>query len=775
VLLNDLAALEQESVLVLDDYHLITTPAIHAALVFLIDHLPPQLHLILASREDPPLPLARLRARGQLAELRARDLRFQLDETAVFLRDSMGVAVTDAAVTTLNARTEGWVAGLQLAALALRDRADPADFVTALSVNQRYLGEYLTGEVLDRLPAHIKTFVLQTSILERMCGELCDAVLGLTTDRPPPTTEDSGWKTQDSNVSGDMRSAIRDPRPSDTPPVVGPFGGVYTERSRSAQGRRRSSVVGDSYSQLILSDLKRRQLLIVSLDDDRRWYRYHQLFADLLRVRLRQGVSADAVAVLHRRASAWYEAQGLMSDAIQHALAAQDWEWAARLIEEYGLQPLLSGQVQTVLGWLNAFPAAFTPLRPLLCVIYAGGLMLSNQFEAAEERLHDAERALQPNTPDDLARVVRGGVALLRGSIIYCAGDLAQAISLIQEALVLLPETTTNAAARMMNAIARSVATARAATAYKLTGDVTAASEQRTADSIAEARAAGTLTATLNSYTYLASLQVLQGRLRAAAATYAEIERLVPGQDALQALSSSPAYYIGMGDLWREWNDLEAAMDYLVRGIELIQQGLENDADVIMPGYIALARVQQARGDGAAALATLDAFMRLARERKFFPLLIEQAAALRARLQLLQGDLPAAIRWAEASGLSPDDAISFPRQAGSLTLARVRMAAGQAETVMPLLHRLLDDAQAKARLHSVIEVRVLQALAYATLADPDRALTTLEQSLTLAEPEGYIRSFVDEGAPMATLLQAARVRGIAPGYVARLLDGYHAV
>jgi len=731
VVLNDLAMLPQETLLVLDDYHLITTPAIHAALAFLIERLPPQLHLILVSREDPPLPLARLRARGQLVELRARDLRFQLEETASFLRDSMGVAVTDAAVTTLNDRTEGWVAGLQLAALALRDRADPADFVTALSISQRYLGDYVTGEVLDRLPAHLKTFVLQTSILERMCGPLCDAVLGL---------EDS-----------DLR----------------------LEEASSPQASSLKPQVSQAYSQLILAELKRRQLLIVSLDDDRRWYRYHHLFAELLRARLREGVSADAVAALHSRASAWYAAQGLVRDAVQHALAAQDWERAAQLVEECGVQLILSGQVQIVLGWLNAIPDGVIQRRPILCLAHAVGLMFTNQADAAEARLRDAERSLQSETPDDLVRLVRGRVALVRGIICNLTGDLAQAISFMQRAVALLPEATANVAVGAMSTRARTAATTRAALVYQLTGDVTEASERRAAGAIAPARATGHLTETLTSYTSLASLQVLQGRLRAAAATYAEVERLVPGQDALQNLIGSPAYYVGMGDLLREWNDLDAAVDYLARGMELIQGTLATEANVIMRGYVALARVQQARGDGATALATLDAFMRVARERKFFPPLIEQAAALRARLQLLQGDRGAALRWAEGSGISLDDTIDFPLEAAALTLARLRIAVGQAEAVVPLLSRLLEDAQAKTRMHSVIEVCALQALAYAALADRDRALTMLEQALVLAEPEGYVRSFVDEGAPMASLLQAARARGIAPEYAARLLDAYH--
>jgi LuxR family transcriptional regulator, maltose regulon positive regulatory protein len=292
------------------------------------------------------------------------------------------------------------------------------------------------------------------------------------------------------------------------------------------------------------------------------------------------------------------------------------------------------------------------------------------------------------------------------------------------------------------------------------------------AHAIGPVRALGHMMATLNGYTSLAYLQMLQGRLHTAATTYAQVERLVPGQDALQALSGSPSYYVGMGDLLREWNQLSAAADYLARGMDLIQGTLATEADVIMLGYLALARVQQAQGNGAAAIATLDAFVRLARERQLFPLLIEPATTLRARLQLLQGDLPGAIRWAEGSGLSPDDAISFPREAAYLTLARVRIATGRAEEMLPLLERLLADAEAKRRMHSAIEIRLLQALAFDALDDRDRALKSLEGALTLAEPEGYIRTFVDEGAQLAVLLREAATRGIAPAYVERILAGF---
>jgi LuxR family maltose regulon positive regulatory protein len=734
-LVNDLATLPDTSVLVLDDTHALAAPIIQTALAFLVEYLPPRLHLILASREDPPLPLPRLRGRGQILELRARDLRFSLAESVVFLRDSMGVALTEAQVMTLNARTEGWAAGLQLAALALHDRADQASFVAALSGSQRYLGDYLAGEVLDRLPAHLKTFVLQTAILERMCGPLCDAVLGITMN--------DERRTMSRATSDAVSSLIAD----------------------------RSSF-GESYSQLVLAELERRQLFLVPLDDERRWYRYHHLFADLLRARLREGGSADGVAALHRRASAWYAGQRLVVEAVQHALAGVDWQTAARLVKKHGMLLIQTGQVHTVLGWLNALPAVVVQLSPTLCQIHALGLLFTNQFDASEVWLEAAERAIQPDMPADRVRRMRAIVAMVRGGIRYYTGDLAPAISLMQQALALLSEPTGSVAASAANTRSRAVAARYAATVYQLTGDVTAASERQAADTIAPARATGYTTEMLRSYTALAALQVLQGRLRTAAATYAEVERLVPGQDALLSLIGSPSYYFGMGDLLCEWNDLDTAAGYLARGMELVQATLTDDADGILRGYLALARLQQARGNGAAALTALDAFLQLARERQLFHLLIERAMAMQARLKLLQGDLPAALRWAEGSGLAVDDELYFPREAAYLTLARLRIAAGQAEEIVPLLDRLLVDARAKARMHSAIEILTLQALAYNARDDRPRALATLEQALALAEPEGYIRLFVDEGAQLAALLREAQKRGSATDYAARLLAAF---
>jgi LuxR family maltose regulon positive regulatory protein len=723
-LLNAVSAHDTTCVLVLDDCHVIEAPAIHAALTFLLEHVPPRLHLVIASRVDPPLPLARLRARSELSELRAAELRFTPAEAAAFLTDIMGLPLSPEEVAALETRTEGWIAGLQLAALAMRDRGDRAGFISAFTGSNRYVGEYLADEVFARQPSHIQSFLLRTSILSRMCGPLCDAVM------------------------------------------LGDAGGAVAHALHPA-------APGASFSQVLLEELERANLFVVPLDDARQWYRYHHLFGEMLHGRLLSGASGAAVATLHRHASAWYEAQGLIAEAVQHALAAHDWKAAARLLKNHGTWLLMqSGQAQTVLGWLHDLPAAVVQQSPTLCLVHGLALVFTNQFAAAEVRLADAERALQPDTSTDRARRVRGNVAVMRGGISYFTGDVAQTVSFMKQGLALLAELPTSVAGEEGSDRARAVAAVGMARTYKLTGDVSEASERQAAGAVAPARATGYVTETLHSYSTLASLQVLQGRLRAAAATYAEIARLVPGPDALHSVISGPAFYFGMGELRREWNKIEEAENDLARGIALVQGGLTTEADVIVLGYCALARVQQARGHGEAALLTLDAFVQLARERQLFQMLIEQVGALRARLQLLQGDLPAAMRWLDKSGLSPDDEPYFPREAAELTLARVHIAAGQVATVLPLLDRLLADAESKARMHSAIEILIVQALAYDVLSDRARALTTLERALALAEPEGYVRMFVDEGAAMAALLRAAASRSSASAYVERLLAAF---
>ncbi|HZG66655.1 MAG TPA: hypothetical protein VEZ12_07915, partial [Herpetosiphonaceae bacterium] len=743
LLLNDLVHLPEGSILVLDDYHVIDAPAVHQALQFLLDHLPPQLHLVIASRADPPLALSRLRARGQLTELRAHDLRFTLEEAAMFLREVMGLVLGVEEVAALEARTEGWIAGLQLAALSMQDRSGEqmATFIEAFTGSHRFVVDYLVDEVLARQPPHLQTFLLQTSILERLCGPLCGAVV-LGDEAEPPH-----------------------------------------HAARTTQ---------QAYSQALLEELEHNNLFIVPLDDERHWYRYHHLFAQVLRERLVSGTKEDTVASLHRRAGTWFEAQGLVEEAVQHALAAQDWERAAGLIEGHGLLLMLKGHLQQVTDWLDALPDTRVRERPVLSIIRAVSFMFSNRLASVEAYLQHAERWIQPDTPDDQARTIRGAAAGVRANVSYLVGDLPRVIASVHEALEVLPETEVSELPGMLVTIFRSATKSFTGLTYKVTGDVTSASERLAADVIAPVRAAGNLFATLYSMTYLALLQVYQGRLRVAADTYAQAAQLAPEAGGLQILVASPIYYIGRGDLLRERNELDAAAQYLRQGIDLVRGTMTIDANAATHGYIAWARLQQARGDSLGARATLEEFVHLAEQRDFFHVLVARGAAAQAQLVLAQGDLAAARRWAETSGLGVDDELAFFRESEYLALARVYIAQGRHSSVrhilcdaVALLDRLLQAAETGERNGSVIEILILRALALQAQGDLSHALDVLERALTLAAPEDYVRVFVDEGAPMAVLLARGldvRNWGREPGrpgqdvrsYASRLLAVFEA-
>ncbi len=711
VLANDLVGRNAGDVaLVLDDYHVITSESIQRGMTFLLEHLPPQLHLILATRADPPLPLARLRAQGQLTEVRAADLRFGSAEASAFLQTVMGLALSAEAIATLQDRTEGWITGLQLAALSLQGRADVSGFLTAFTGSHRFVLDYLSDEVLSRQPTAVQQFLLHTCILERLSGPLCDAV------------------------------------------------------------------TGQEGSQVMLEALERANLFVVALDDERGWYRYHHLFAEVLRSHLQQRAPA-LVPQLHRRASTWYEQHELPVEAVQHALAVPDPELAARLIEPIAPLVATQGQLSTVLGWLNALPEALVRTRPFLRVYHSGLLKFTNQLEAAEQLLQQVERGVQ-EIPAEQARTISGWVLGNRAAISLFSGNIALAISLARQALALLPEA---------DVIHRAGALATTIRAYLVSGDVTPATQHEVAAAVALIRTWDNLFAIVGSMTLLAHLHVQQGRLRQAAAIYAQVVQVVPRPAVLQTAFSSLLYYFGLGDLLRERNDLDAAERHLLQGMVLVKETLTVEPFVAVLGYTALARLQQAHGNLHAAFATLDALAQLAEQRHFAAHLMTQGAAVRAQLELAQGNVAAAIRWAEASGLSAtDDELPYPREGEYLALARVRIAqarnnpAGHGNSgtssflqdALHLLERLLRDAEAKARMSSVLEILVLRALALEAQGNRTHALATLERALMLAEPEGYIRLFIDEGAPMPALLRHARGRGIVPEYVATLLSAF---
>jgi LuxR family maltose regulon positive regulatory protein len=691
----------REFALVLDDYHLITAESIQRGMTFLLEHLPSQLHLILASRTDPPLPLARLRAQGQLCEVRAADLRFGGAEVDAFLQSVMGLDLEASVIATLESRTEGWIAGLQLAALSLQGRSDVSAFLAAFSGSHRYVLDYLSDEVLARQEAAVQQFLLHTCLLERLSGPLCDAV------------------------------------------------------------------TGQEGSQAMLEALERANLFVVALDDERRWYRYHHLFAGVLRSHMQQA-EPGLLPELHRRASAWFEQHALPAEAVQHALAAPDAELAARLIEPIALSTGFQGQLNTVLEWMNALPEALMRTRPRLCASYALLLTVINQLEAAEARLPEAERGIQEGLPAEQAQIIMGYVLDILGDITLFSGDIPQAISLARQALVLLPEA---------EVIPHTGALATTIRAYLVSGDVTSVSEREVAAVVAFIRPSGNLFSTVNGICLLARLHVLQGRLRQAAATYRQVVQAVPRPEVLQTLYGSLFYYFGLGDLLRECNDLEAAERLLVQGMALIKESLTIEPFVAVLGYSALARLQQARGNFREARVTLDALAHLAEQRHFPEHFVDQEAAVRAQLQQAQGNLTAAIHWADRSGLSTEDMdLPYPREGEYLALARVRIAQGRNDPAAPLLQdvlrlldRLQESAEEKARLGSVLEILMLRALALEAQGNRMGALSTLEQSLLLAAPEGYIRLFVDEGQPMLSLLRQAHTQSSVSGYVAILL------
>ena len=704
VLTNDLVGRNAGDVaLVLDDYHVITSESIQRGMTFLLEHLPPQLHLVLATRADPPLPLVRLRAQGQLTEIRATDLRLGTAEVNTFLQAVMGLDLEASAIATLEHRTEGWITGLQLAALSLQGRADVSGFLTAFTGSHRFVLDYLSEEVLSRQPAAVQQFLLHTCILERLSGPLCDAV-----------TEQEG-------------------------------------------------------SQAMLEALERANLFVVALDDERRWYRYHHLFAEVLRSHLQQR-APTLVPQLHRRASTWYEQHKLPVEAVQHALAVPDPELAARLIEPVA-PPLAShGQLFTLLGWLNALPEAVMRTRPLLCIHHAGLLKFTNQLEAAEQLLQKVERGVQ-EIPAEQARTISGFVLGNRAAIALFSGNITLAISFARQALALLPEA---------DVVHRAGALATTIHAYLVSGDVTPATQHEVAATVALIRTWDNLFAIVCSIALLAHLHVQRGRLRQAAAIYAQVVQVVPQPAVLQTAFSSLFYYFGLGDLLRERNDLDAAERNLLQGMALVKETLTVEPFVAVLGYTALARLQQAQGNLRAAFATLDALAQLAEQRHFAAHLMTQGAAVRAQLELAQGNVAAAIRWAEASGLSAtDEELPYPCEGEYLALARVCIAQARnnpagsfLQDALHLLERLLRDAEAKARLGSVLAILMLRALALEAQGNRTGAFSSLERALLLAEPEGYIRLFVDEGAPMLALLHHARGRGIVPEYIATLLSAF---
>jgi LuxR family maltose regulon positive regulatory protein len=712
LLINDLTAISERFILVLDDYHSIETDTIDQALDFFLDHLPPLMHLVLTSRADPNLSLSRLRASGQLNELRSADLRFTPAETARFLKQMTGLSLTDAEVTALDRRTEGWIAGLQMAALSLRQReaATVSQFIEEFSGSHRYIMDYLVDEVLQRQPAEVQTFLLYTSILGRLCGPLCEAIL---------------------------------------PGGEAPEGGRDVALPPEAPGTSRA--------QELLAYLEHANLFIHPLDDQRHWYRYHHLFADLLRQRLNQAYP-DRVAPLHLSASEWYEQAGLTGPAVRHALAAQAFGRAATLIEQVAPAMIQRTAIARLLTWLGTLPEDEVQARPLLGLYYGWVLYISGQIEQAATRLEAVEAMLEADEAKQTPEVL-GHTAAMRAFLVRETGDFAATIALSRQALTHLTE---------QDSLLRTMLSINLATAHYFQADFEPASELLT-EIITIGQTAPLMVSALYAINLKTQLLRAQGALGQALQLCQEGLELV-ARRGWQHLTTAGFVYVVFGDLLRERNELSTAAEYLEKGIRLGQEG--GVPHILVTGHVWLAWLRQTQGDVSGSQEAIRAALQLVQDHqvsRFWPL--PSAACYQARLWIAQGDLAAASRWAQARGLDPADSpVTYLYEVENLTLARLLIAQGNLDAAEALLLRLYRAAAAAGRNGSLIEILILQAITFAAQKREEEALSALAQTLSLAEPEGFVRIFLDEGAPMADLLRQAVAQDLHTAYALRLLE-----
>ncbi|MBA3471111.1 MAG: LuxR family transcriptional regulator [Herpetosiphonaceae bacterium] len=702
VLVNELVAAQPPAMtLILDDYSAITAPAVHAATAWLLDHLPPALRFIIATRADPPLPLGRWRARGQLAEIRADDLRFTPDETATFLVEMMGLPLAAGDVVALEARTEGWIAGLHLAALSAQGRDDLAGFVAAFTGSHRYVLDYLAEEVLGRLDSATEQFLLHTSILNRLCGPLCAAVLAA-----PETL------------------AGRD-------------------------------------AQAMLESLERAHLFVVPLDDERHWYRYHHLFADLLRYRLTQRDPA-IVPLLHQRASAWHATNGLIDAAIQHSLSAGDVPGAVTLIAAHARDSLMQGEALTVRGWLSHLPPALIAESAHLAVIAAWAQLLTVQMPGIVEHLRHAEEQVG-TLPDVEQQRVRGEIATIRAFIPRFEGDIRRSITLSEQALTIIAPD---------DLVLRGIIAGNLTVVGRLVGDVAAAS-RAAADAVAINQQSGNTFAALLAISDLAQLQVIQGQLQRATATFRQGLQLAV-ERGWRNVPALGLIHVGLGEVLYEWNDLDTATYHINEGIAIAFQS--GYLDIATDGYLVLARLKQARGDHAGATEVLRQAEKTA-QRNNVARFIAQVAAHQARLALIRGDLATANRWASSHNLHEQEEFDLEQAFVALTLARLHIAANHADRALRLTARLIEDVQASGNVGALIKLALVQALAYAAQHRGSNARQQVITALNLAEGPGYLRVFIDAGPEVATLLRqlpAAEAPAYAQEVLAAMLEASNA-
>jgi LuxR family maltose regulon positive regulatory protein len=687
ILINEIA--DKPLFFVLDDYHVIEESTIHEALTYLLDHMPLQLHLVITTRADPPLPIPRLRGRGQLCELHAADLRFALDEVEAFLNKVMGLVLSKEQIIVLERHTEGWITGLQMAALSMQGRENVSEFIQAFTGSHRYILDYLTEEVLNRQTKELEAFLLHTSILDRLTGPLCAAVTGQTNSHD------------------------------------------------------------------ILRTLEATNLFLIPLDEERRWYRYHSLFADVLQNRLRVS-DPNLLKKLHQRAAAWFEKQGFFEYAIHHAAVGGLLEKAAALIETNASSMLGRGELYTLLNLIELLEALLDE-RPWLSIYKSWALALSGQLDQADRWRQKAEVVIAANDVKP-SRHMQGHIAAIQ---FYCTswGKTDTAFAYAQKALEYLPEN---------EQIIRSIVTSLIGSFLRFVGDYTEAVQALEATR-RTARDAGNHYLELYALTTLSAVAYYQGQLHESC-NFAQGALKLATLPTGQMLPSASWALKGLGYINYEWNDLESAEKHTQLAVDLGPKW--GDPIDMISTFLLLSHIKIANGDLTGAQQAFEKGEEVIQSHKVSPNLVNWVKAEKAHYWLRQENLEAAVRWAQGSRMSATDEISLLRTSEYRTLARVYMATEKYGEALKLLIRLQERVEAAGRTRSLIQALVMRALAHQAMNDIPQALSALKRALTMTQTEGYIRMFVDEGEPMSRLLHLALRESVNPDYIGQLLADF---
>jgi LuxR family maltose regulon positive regulatory protein len=706
-LLNEITSLPDDFILVLDDYHVVDSKPVDDALAFLLEHLPPQLHLVITTREDPQLPLARLRARGQLTELRHADLRFTLSEAAEFLNRSLGLNLSPDDITALESRTEGWIAGLRLAAISIKGHQDTSSFIQSFTGSHRFVIDYLVEDVLRQQPENVQNFLLSTSILDRLCGPLCDAVL----------------------------------------------------LSPSASGQE------------TLESLERANLFLVPLDYERCWYRYHQLFAELLRNRLARAYP-DQITELHRRASDWYAQNDLPYEAVTHALAVQDWIRAAEVIERFSDELPMRGERNTQLGWFESFPAHILMDRPRLGLVYAWALFMSNQLDRTDQFLNQLLPYVQTTPP------LLGELFTIRVMVAAYRYNMPAVIELAQQALSQVPPEEALPRSRILLSLG--------VAHYEMGGDIAVAKRAfrdayELGKSLTSSSRVGNAPLPLTALAYLSEIEWLQGNLRDAARMYEQALELAEQWGGQPSIALCFVQW-GRASLLYEWNDLDEARRALQESIRTGE--LWKSSRLLVDPYGLSALVMQRRGQAEDALAMIRRAEQITRDSYSHPSTLGSLALYQIALWTAQNDFQAIAHWEQQHDTEWQAQIGRARDTLPIVLAHACIARNHQyheDTALHRAHQLigpaLEQAQAGGLMFNVVRLLMLEVLALSAQGETSSAITALKRLMALAEPEGYVRSFLDLGKPMEEFLSWSMESGSLsePGlraYASRLLSHF---